>query len=244
MRRRRLQTFLIGLGTLFVAILLGFGWMGYLGGDPFTSVTPQGYRPQAGAPVAILLSGDGGFRLGLGKYVARRLEHEGVPVVGVNSLTYFRKTRTPTEAGRLVEDAVLRAKAINPAGRIVLIGQSFGADMLHVGLSALPAEQRRAIAAVALVVPGAAVEFRASPAEIFTFMIAEHDALPTAQKLDWVPTLCIYGEQEAHSLCPLLRQANARIVRLPGGHQLNWDSRAIEQEIMGLMKRAGVAPHG
>ena len=244
MERRRLQTFLIGVGALLAAVLLGFGWMGYLGGDPFTNATPPGYRPQVGAPVAIIFSGDGGFRLGLGKYVAQRLEQEGIPVVGVNSLTYYRKTRTAGDARRLIEDAIVRAKAINPTARIILIGQSFGADMLHVGLATLPPARRREIAAVALVVPGATVEFRASPAEIFTFMIAEHDALPTAQKLDWVPLLCIYGAQEQHSLCPLLRQPNARIVKLPGGHQLNWNSSAVEQQIIGLMTQAGVAPHG
>ena len=244
MKRRSLQTFLIGMGALLAAMLLGFGWMGYLGGDPFTSATPPDYRPQAGAPVAIIFSGDSGFRLGLGKDVARRLEQEGIPVVGVNSLTYFGRTRTAADAGRLIKNAIVRAKAINPSARIFLIGQSFGADMLHVGLATLSPAWRREIAAVALVVPGSTVEFRASPAEIFTFMMAEHDARPSAQKLDWVPLLCIYGAQEQRSLCPLLHQANAHIVRLPGGHQLNWDSSAIEQQIISLMTQAGVAPHG
>lgn len=242
MRRTRLQKIMMGLGALLAAMLLLFGWMGYLGGDPFTVLRPEGYSAKAGAPVAIIFSGDNGFRLGLGKRVAHRLEQDDIPVIGVNSLTYFRQTRTAAETALLIEGAISRAKAVNPSGRIILIGQSFGADMLHVGLAKLPEAQRREVALVALVVPGATVEYRASPSEIFTFMLDEHDALPSARQLDWAPLLCIYGAQESHSLCPLLHQRNARVIRLPGGHQLNWDTDAIEQQIKDAMKQVGLFP--
>ena len=234
---------MMGMGLLIAAIALLFGWMGYFGGDPFTVLKPERYSPRAGAPVAVIFSGDNGFHLGLGKRVAQRFQQDGIPVIGVNSLTYFRTTRTPAQASLLIQNAMRHAKAVNPEGRIILIGQSFGADMLHVGLASLPEAQRREVAAVALVVPGATVEYRASPSEIFTFMITEHDARPRAGQLDWVPLLCSYGAQEPHSLCPLLHQRNARVVRLPGGHQLNWDSDAIERQIKGLMQQAGALPH-
>lgn len=237
------RKFILGLSLLLAAITLLFSWMGYLGGDPFTVLKPDRYSPRPGAPVAVIFSGDNGFRLGLGRREAQHLVQDGIPVIGVNSLTYYRKTRTPAEAGLLLQDAISHAKAVNPNGRIILVGQSFGADMLHVGLANLPEAQRREIAAVALVVPGATVEYRASPSEVFTFLLAESDARPTARQLNWVPLLCIYGAQETHSLCPLLRQKNARIVQLPGGHQLNWDTDAIERQIIKTMKQAGIAPN-
>ena len=237
------RKFILGLSLLLAAIALLFSWMGYFGGDPFTVLKPERYSPRAGAPVAVIFSGDNGFRLGLGKRVAQRLEQDGVPVIGVNSLNYYRKTRTPAEAGLLIQQAIRHAKALNPNGRIILIGQSFGADMLHVGLANLPHALRREIAAVALVVPGATVEYRASPSEVFTFLLTEHDALPTARQLDWVPLACIYGAEETHSLCPLLHQKNARVVQLPGGHQLNWDTDAIARQVLNTMKQAGGSPN-
>ncbi len=231
---------LTGFAGLALLALLGLGWLGYLGGDPFTMMRPQGYQPEKGAPVAVVLSGDMGFRLGIGTLVAKRLERDGIPIVGVNTLTYFRKTRTPAEAGDLVRAALEHARAINPRARIILIGQSFGADMLHVGLAQLPVAQRRDVALVTLVVPGARVEFRASPGEVLTFWMRDFDALPTARRLDWTPLLCLHGIEEHRSLCPLLDQSNLQSEALPGGHQLDWDAEAVAREIIAKMRKLGI----
>lgn len=239
-RRRALFT----MSGLVAAILLGFAWLGYLGGDPFTVLRPAGYQARPGAPVAIILSGDMGFRIGMGPRIAERLEKDGVPVIGINSLTYFRTTRTAAQATALIDDAIARALTINPAARIMLIGQSYGADMLHVGLANLPVAARRQIALVTLVVPAATVEYRASPSEILTFAMAEADALPTAQRLDWAPLLCIRGVEESASLCPLLHQPNLHAVALPGGHALHWDVDAVYRALAAMMVRVGLRMGG
>lgn len=226
--------------VLLAAVLLALQWLGYLGGDPFSTYRPAGYQPGHGAPVAIILSGDMGMNIGMGPGIATRLTRDGIPVVGVNSLTYFRKTRTPADATALIERAMARAHAIDPTARILLIGQSFGADMAHVGLAGLPAARRRAIAMVALVVPGATVEFRASPGEMFTFLMADADALPTARQLDWVPLLCVQGRQEPASLCPLLHQPNLHSVALPGGHPLHHDVDALYHVLRMAFARQGL----
>lgn len=230
----------IAIAGIILAILATFAWLGYLGGDPFTTLRPAHYQPHANAPVAILLSGDMGFKVGMGPRVAQRLVNDGVAVVGVNSLTYFRFNRTPQQATALLVAAIHRALAIDPGARLMLVGQSYGADMLHVGLAGLPAPLRQRIALVALVVPGATVENRASPSEILTFAMAETDALPTARHLDWVPLLCIYGVKETGSLCPLLHQPNAQVIALPGGHPLHDDANAVYHAIWSGMAQIGL----
>jgi type IV secretory pathway VirJ component len=243
MKRKWLRKGLTGVAGFAAVVLIAFGWLGYLGGDTFTILRPDGYRPRAGAPVAVILSGDMGFRVGLGTMVADRMVAKGVPVVGINTLNYFRTTRTPAEIGALIEDAMRRAKAINPTGQIILIGQSFGADMLHVGLTQLPEAQRREIALVALIVPGATVEYRASPGEALTFLMAEADALPTARQLDWAPLLCVHGIEETGSLCPLLHLHNLETVAMPGGHQLDWNADALEHLLTNRIARIGHPAH-
>jgi len=217
----------LGAGVL-AGLLLFFAWIGYFGGDPFTFV-PATTKPVPARAhvVAIVLSGDMGFKIGMGHLVARRLAADGIPVIGVNSLTAFRKRRRPADATALVANAIGRAGRVDPAARIILVGQSYGADMLQVGLAGLKADLRAKIAFVALVVPGATVEFRASPGEVFTFLMHEDDALPTARTLDWVPALCIDGAAEDNSLCPRLHQANLEVATLPGGHPLHRDDEAV-----------------
>jgi type IV secretory pathway VirJ component len=93
---------------------------------------------------------------------------------------------------------------------------------------------------VALVVPGATVEYRASPGEMFTFAMTEADALPTARKLDWAPLLCVHGQEEAASLCPLLHQPNVQTVALPGGHPLHHDVDALYHVLHAAFARQGL----
>lgn len=211
------------LPALFVGLL---GYWGYLGGPVFTDLAPAAVAP----PPAfrglsfVFLSGDTGFRTGMARAVADRFAALGAPVVGVNTLTYFRRRRTPEEATRLVEAAARRALAAPGTRRLVLVGQSFGADMLQAGLSGVSEPLRSRIALVALVVPGATVAYRASPSDLFGLEAPEVDGLPTARRLTWTPLLCIYGIEEPASLCPRLRGPNVRRIGLPGGHFLHRDS--------------------
>jgi type IV secretory pathway VirJ component len=147
--------------------------------------------------------------------------------VAVNTLTYLRRTRTPADITSLIARAEQRALRLGHTDRVVLIGQSFGADMLHVGLIGLPASLRAKITRIALIVPEDTVQFRASPSEIFDLFTPTTAALPTARRLTWAPVLCVQGAEEADSLCPLLTQANVRRVALPGGHPLHRDADAL-----------------
>ncbi len=125
-----------------------------------------------------------------------------------------------------------RAMTLGKTDHVVLIGQSFGADMLHAGLARFPAGARRPIRAVVLVVPGEDIIFRASPIELAGFETPDQRAWPTASRLSWVPVTCIRGVKETNSLCPELEMQNVRRVTLPGGHKLNSDSRALEAAIL------------
>ncbi|RZT47346.1 virulence protein VirJ [Sphingomonas sp. BK036] len=215
-----------------VVVVLGatgfLGWLGYFGGPLFTDVPAlESATTPRRAFAVVLLTGDLGYKIGMAPQIAHRLADDGVPVVAVNTLTYLRTTRTPAEITRLIARAEQRALRFGHADRVVLIGQSFGADMLHVGLVGLPADLRAKIARVALVVPETTVQFRASPSEVFDYWTPTTDAMPTARRLTWAPLLCVQGVDEAESLCPLLTQANARRIALPGGHPLHRDTDAL-----------------
>ncbi len=215
---------LLAFAVLGAAATGFMGWLGYFGGPLFTDIAPS--KPERRYAV-VLLSGDLGLKIGMAPQIARRLAADGVPVVAVNTLTYLRKTRTPADITTLIASAEQRALRFGQTDRVVLIGQSFGADMLHVGLVELAPELRAKIAKVALIVPENTVQFRASPSEVFDYWTPTTDAVPTARRLDWAPLLCVQGVEEAESLCPLLTQPNAQRVALPGGHPLHRDADAL-----------------
>ena len=209
------------------------GYIGYLGGEVFSLVSAQ-----AGSDVAaVFISSDMGMRTGIGPQIVRRLAADGLPVVAVNALTYFRFERTPAQAERLLESAIERALALPGTRRLVLVGQSFGADILQASLARLPDALRHRIALVVLIVPPDTTLYRASPAEIFGFGEQGPPATATARRLDWVPVLCIHGAEEPHSLCPELTMPNVETVALPGGHLLNSDADSVYAAIAPQLRR-------
>lgn len=229
MRRGRI---LVAAMLALLAAAIGFGgYIGYFGGPVFTDL-PATARPAPGRErlAAVVLSGDLGFRIGMAPRIAAGLAAEGISTVGVNTLTYFRHRRSRAEVEALIDKATRRALAMGQADKIVLIGQSFGADMLHVGLTGMAPALRARVRMVALVVPTDSVIYRASPSELFDWANGDpgEPAIATARRLDWVPLLCIHGVEERGSLCPLLRgQANVRVTGLPGGHPLHGDAGAV-----------------
>ncbi|MEJ5978483.1 AcvB/VirJ family lysyl-phosphatidylglycerol hydrolase [Novosphingobium sp. PS1R-30] len=234
--------------ALAAAVLAGFsGWLGhigYFGGGTYFEV-PAGRAAVALAPprtVAVLFSGDMGFRVGMGPKIADRLAADGVPVLGVSSLVEFRRKHSPGEVQAFIARSIRRGLAFAQADRVILIGQSFGADMLQVGATGLPEDLRRRVQMVALVVPGDTVIFRASPAELFNWARPDAQALPTARQLTWAPVICIQGREEEDSLCPHLRQANVERVALPGGHPLHWDADALYAALRRKIAETGPQP--
>ena len=218
--------FALGLG-LATALYLHAG---YYNGPLFLDMPPP--RAVPSEPAIVMLSGDMGNRIGMTPRIAARLHARGYAVVTVNSLTYFSARRTPREAADLIRRSMTRAMRLGKTDHVVLIGQSFGADMLHAGLAQLPEAARRPVRSVVLIVPGTDIIFRASPIELAGLETPDQQAYPTASRLRWVPVTCIHGIDEADSLCPELQMPNVRRISLPGGHKLRSDAHAVETAIL------------
>lgn len=212
-----------GMVALLVTTLLAVAIWHEFGSLPL--FVDYGLTPERDAPVvAVLVSGDMGLAPGLGHRIAKRLERSGVPVLGVNAPAYFLEQRSPAEIGDLVNRAGERALAGHPNARLVLIGQSFGADVLPFGISRLPVGLRRRLALVVLIVPTGTAHHRISPTGLFIWGKPHISIVREARALRDVPVLCIRGAEEETSLCPSLDVARVTQAVLPGGHSLGHDA--------------------
>ncbi len=219
----------------FLAILVATGLygrhLGYPWGPIYKVVPSPVGKPRMTGTVGVFFSGDMGFNTGMGPKIAAHIAAQGIPVLGVNSLTAFSSRLSPAQTDKLVRQTIERALAMPGAQRVLVIGQSFGADALVAGLPSLPQEDRARIALVALVVPADTLSYRATPGGTFNWG-NDGPSLPHARRLYWVPTLCVHGETEPHSLCPIWQQSNVTSVTLPGDHFLNRDSGLVAATIM------------
>lgn len=230
--KRRIWVRAVGL-ALLLALLGAGGYYLHAGWyRPFRFHDLPAAGADGGRPAVVMLSGDMGDRTGMTPKVAARLHARGYAIVTVNSLSYFSPGRTAPEAATLVAGAMRRAMVLGRTDRVVLIGQSFGADMLHAALAEFPESARRPIEAIVLVVPGHDIVFRASPVELAGFETPDALAWPTASQLTWAPVTCIRGAREHNSLCPELSMPNVRRIVLPGGHPLRGDDAALAAAIL------------
>ena len=84
---------------------------------------------QRGPLLAIILSGDGGWR-DLDKTIGEKLQSDGVSVVGWDSLRYFWSRKSPEQTARDLGAVIDTYVTRWGASKVALVGYSFGADVL------------------------------------------------------------------------------------------------------------------
>lgn len=222
------------LVALLAAIAFGIYWSaGFLDRDP-VHLYGMPEHPGTMPVAAVFLSGDMGLRYGTGSYVTEALARAGVPVYAIASSTAFARRRTHAEVQAMLADTIRETLRRSGAARVVVIGQSFGADMARVGLASLPADLRGKVAALVLIVPGTTAYFRADPLGFAYTGEPDADAA-SARALTWLPVTCIRGAEEKDSLCPSLLAPNVRRITLPGGHFLRMDHDLLVRTIFAAL---------
>jgi type IV secretory pathway VirJ component len=192
---------------------------------------------KAGDTLAVLYSGDGGWGP-LDQKVARHLADNGVPTIGVNSLTYFRTRRSPDGVAEDLASALREYEAQWGRKNVVLIGYSFGADALPAIIPRLPAELRAQVGHVVLIGTGPNGDLRFHPASWLN--LASHDSFPVRPAIAALKDVemkdlkitCVYGDKEHADICPDLPDTEVAKVRLPGGHHFNGDYATLGEAVL------------
>jgi type IV secretory pathway VirJ component len=190
-----------------------------------------------GAEFALLLTGDGGWA-GLDEELAMRLAANGVPTVALNSLKYFWTQRTPAQAARDVARLLRHYLADWNKQRVLLIGYSFGADVLPFVVNRLPPELRERIESVSLLGIDANASFEV---HVSDWVGGDNDGpatRPEVAALSQVPVLCIYGEGESDSICPGLPERSIARAQVGKGHHFSGEYATLADRILAYARQA------
>jgi type IV secretory pathway VirJ component len=191
--------------------------------------------------LAIIYSGDGGWR-DLDKQIGEALAAAGVPVVGVDSLRYFWHRKPPDTLATDLAAIVREYQARWKTSKLMLVGYSFGADVLPFAVNRLPDDVRAGLSQVSLLGLDATAAFEFSVAGWFGADVAETPVLPELLRLDPRLVQCFYGEEEDESLCRDPALHDMEIVRTEGGHHFGGDYDVLAARILdGARRRAGLA---
>ncbi len=190
----------------------------------------------ASGPVAILLSGNGGW-WGLCDQLATRLADEHITTVGLNSLAYFVTPRTP--AG-IAADIKRMVSTLAPQRPVMLLGYSYGADVVATVYGELDPALRARIHLVSLMGLTRDVNYGIG----FWQVAAEtRKTAPAVANISGPAIQCFAGDEEGRkSACHALDPRRVEIVELPGGHHFGGDYETLARHVIDSWKRR-VAQH-
>lgn len=219
------------------------------GAAAITAERARGDRPLADLPIAVLaakptydtmaivLSGDGGWR-DIDSELAGILADGGVPTIGLDSLRYFWAEKTPAEVATDLGRIVSTYGTLWKTKKIVLIGYSFGADVLPATFAALPPELASRVRLVSLMALSSSANFEIKVSG-WVGMNGENPDHPTKPDLLKIPggiVQCIYGEEDDDAVCPELPPGTAEVIKTEGGHHFDGDYAALAKHVLDRLK--------
>ncbi len=183
--------------------------------------------------LAIILSGDGGWA-GLDREVGRVLAQKGIAVVGLDSLRYFWTPRTPERLAADLGRIMRHYLAAWGKSNVVLIGYSFGAEVLPFAMNRIPRDLLGHVRLAALLAPGREADFEFHLADWLGggSRKTSRPLLPEVEKLKNERVLCFYGEDERESLCRELLPGIGERIPLKGGHHFGGRYASIAEMIL------------
>jgi type IV secretory pathway VirJ component len=200
--------------------------------EPFGKLPAVDLPSADGQPkaVAILVSGDGGWR-DLDKTIGEWLSTQGIHVVGLDALHYFWSKRTPQE---LAEDVAALVKDADPSGElpVMLIGYSFGADTMPFAWPLLPKALQDRTKVIALMAPGQSTSFQVTISGWLGIDDSGYDIPPAIASLPTDRVICVYGKEESDSACLSPRLNRVAKLETDGGHHFDGDYEAIARKFL------------
>ncbi|MBV9774848.1 MAG: hypothetical protein JO040_12920 [Gemmatimonadetes bacterium] len=182
--------------------------------------------------MAVLLTGDGGWAH-IDRVIGERLAQAGIPTVGWNSMRYYWTERTPEGASRDLARIMARYGTVWNRDRVVLIGYSFGADVLPFLVNRLPPEMQARVVGISLLGFSDNAVFKFRPGGWFGFDAGtRYPTIPEIARITRIPVSCVYGTQERDTLCPSLHGRNVTEAPFPGAHHFDGDYDALAAVIL------------
>ncbi|TDK37373.1 virulence factor family protein [Rhizobium deserti] len=194
--------------------------------------------------MAVVYSGDGGWR-DIDQKLAAYLKEDGIPVVGVDALRYFWNEKTPEETAQDLSRMIATYRQRWKVGHVILIGYSFGANILPATYRRLPETDRQAVSLISLLALSHQADFEIDVSGWLGFAGAGKygDPIEDLREIEPRKIQCIYGLAEEDSACPQVEEIRgAEVQSRQGGHHFDGDYRALNRLIVERMK-AVMASH-
>ena len=183
-------------------------------------------------PLIFYLSGDGGLNK-FSNSLCDGINKKGFEVIELNSKSYFWDKKTPEQTAIDVNNFLVKKMTGRKNQQIVMIGYSFGADVLPFILSRLPKDMHDKILASFLMASSGSTDFEIHWADIFGGNSKrDMDVVSEINKLVDDKIVIISSSDDRHLEANKITLKRYTHEILPGGHHFDGDTDEIIKVIL------------
>ncbi len=181
--------------------------------------------------VSLFYSGDGGWR-DLDRDVAEEMAKRNYPVVGIDALRYYWQHKSPEQSAVDLAKLMKLYQDKWGAKNFVLIGYSFGADVLPAIYNRLTPAAQQQVRGIQLIALARSGSFEIEVQGWLGTAGKEAATGPEVARLPAGKVLCVYGKDEvSESGCTEATTVGEKL-ELPGGHHFDEDYPALAARLI------------
>ena len=178
-------------------------------------------------PLIFHMTGDGGaVRFDLKMF--KEYHDNGFSFLGLNSLKYFSDKKTPDRVANEMIPVIKRYSQLWSKETLMLVGFSFGAEIIPFLYDRLPDDMKKELKLVVLLTPSKRSDFHIRMRDMIGIdkKNERYDVVNETAKIKFTKVLAIYGKEEKPSLKTSPDQPKLKILTIKGGHGFK-DSREV-----------------
>ncbi len=169
----------------------------------------------------IYVTGDGGWNSFNGQMV-HQMEQLGYGVIALNSRKYFWSEKSPDAFAGDIENLTEYYLQLWKKGSVIIVGYSFGADVVSFLPTRFPKKMNDKIKKIALISPSSSTDFVIRLSDLIgetENMSRRYKVKPEIEQIG-LPVACTFGKEETKALKGSLNiKKNLTIIELPGDHR-------------------------
>lgn len=184
-------------------------------------------------PLCIVISGDGGWT-DFDQSISEALSKNGISCVGLDTQKYFWEAKTPETTAQDITKVLQYYLPRLQKTNFILVGYSFGADVIPFIANRLPADLKKKLALVAMLSPDDKTDFEVTISSMLDLGSEDsYDVLKEIKKVNYIKKLCIFGsEEDDEDMQKSFKSNGAEITVLNGGHHYDDNYPLIVSSIL------------
>lgn len=182
-------------------------------------------------PIIFYLTGDGGWNT-FSTSLVKGFSKEGYGVIGLNTRSYFWKKKTPETAAADISRLIVSYQQKWKQAHIILIGFSFGADVLPFIQTRLSKEVYSSVVSSVLLSPSPKTDFEIHVLGMLGFGGKNGRSVTDEINKLTNPVHLLFGSDEHDFPTSKLKGKNIETLILKGGHHYDGDAGNLSNTIM------------